>query len=222
MRRRAWCARLVQPSTIGLPGTRCSPILSRCAPREVSPAFNNAIVAMCHSAGLAPTFVEVPEPAWSTCFSPWPPVSAWRCCRRRSPSGSLPRDPLRCPRGRRSRLPQRGTDPSRCGQPRDTRVPARARHDPVGVVRRHQFPAGSPSQPHDEPSRSVGGGGLIRTLARLRADGRAARHLSLSRAQASTRPTSCPGGRTRPVWLDRFFFLWSMGAEAILGGSGVL
>jgi hypothetical protein len=43
-----------------------------------------------------------------------------------------------------------------------------------------------------------------------------------SRAQASTRPTSCPGGRTRPVWLDRFFFLWSMGAEAILGGSGVL
>jgi len=52
----------VQPSTIGLPGTRCSPILSRCAPREVSPAFNNAIVAMCHSAGLAPTFVEMPEP----------------------------------------------------------------------------------------------------------------------------------------------------------------
>jgi hypothetical protein len=27
---------------------------------------------MCHSAGLAPTFVEMPEPAWSTCFSPWP------------------------------------------------------------------------------------------------------------------------------------------------------
>jgi DNA-binding transcriptional LysR family regulator len=31
-------------------------------PREVNPPFNNAIVAMCHSAGLAPTFVEMPEP----------------------------------------------------------------------------------------------------------------------------------------------------------------
>jgi DNA-binding transcriptional LysR family regulator len=31
-------------------------------PREVNPAFNNAIVAMCHSAGFAPTFVELPEP----------------------------------------------------------------------------------------------------------------------------------------------------------------
>jgi DNA-binding transcriptional LysR family regulator len=31
-------------------------------PRETNPAFHNAIVAMCHGAGLSPTFVEIPEP----------------------------------------------------------------------------------------------------------------------------------------------------------------
>jgi len=31
-------------------------------PREANPAFTNAIVAMCHNAGLAPTFVEMAEP----------------------------------------------------------------------------------------------------------------------------------------------------------------
>jgi DNA-binding transcriptional LysR family regulator len=31
-------------------------------PRAANPAFHNAIVAMCHNAGLAPTFVEIPEP----------------------------------------------------------------------------------------------------------------------------------------------------------------
>jgi DNA-binding transcriptional LysR family regulator len=31
-------------------------------PREANPAFHNAIVAMCHDAGLAPTFVEIAEP----------------------------------------------------------------------------------------------------------------------------------------------------------------
>lgn len=31
-------------------------------PREANPAFNNAIIAMCHNAGLAPTFVEMAEP----------------------------------------------------------------------------------------------------------------------------------------------------------------
>jgi DNA-binding transcriptional LysR family regulator len=30
-------------------------------PRDVNPAFHNAIVAMCHGAGLSPTFVEVSE-----------------------------------------------------------------------------------------------------------------------------------------------------------------
>jgi hypothetical protein len=67
----------------------------------------------------------------------------------------------------------------------------------------------------------LGCGGLIRTLARLRAYGRAARHLSL-RAPRRLRDRPLPWRSTRPVWLDRFFFLWSMGAEAILGGSGVL
>jgi DNA-binding transcriptional LysR family regulator len=31
-------------------------------PREANPAFHNAVVAMCHTAGLSPTFVELPEP----------------------------------------------------------------------------------------------------------------------------------------------------------------
>jgi DNA-binding transcriptional LysR family regulator len=31
-------------------------------PREADPAFHNAVVAMCHAAGLSPTFVEIPEP----------------------------------------------------------------------------------------------------------------------------------------------------------------
>ena len=31
-------------------------------PRDANPAFHNAIVAMCHGAGLSPTFVEVSEP----------------------------------------------------------------------------------------------------------------------------------------------------------------
>ena len=31
-------------------------------PREANPAFHNAVVAMCHSAGLSPTFVELSEP----------------------------------------------------------------------------------------------------------------------------------------------------------------
>ncbi|HEX6652276.1 MAG TPA: LysR substrate-binding domain-containing protein, partial [Thermoleophilaceae bacterium] len=31
-------------------------------PREADPAFHNAVVAMCHVAGLSPTFVEIPEP----------------------------------------------------------------------------------------------------------------------------------------------------------------
>jgi DNA-binding transcriptional LysR family regulator len=31
-------------------------------PREANPAFHNAIVAMCHTAGLSPTLVEIPEP----------------------------------------------------------------------------------------------------------------------------------------------------------------
>jgi DNA-binding transcriptional LysR family regulator len=31
-------------------------------PRDANPAFHNAIVAMCHRAGLSPTFVEIPEP----------------------------------------------------------------------------------------------------------------------------------------------------------------
>jgi DNA-binding transcriptional LysR family regulator len=31
-------------------------------PREVNPAFHNAVIAMCHTAGLAPTLVETPEP----------------------------------------------------------------------------------------------------------------------------------------------------------------
>jgi DNA-binding transcriptional LysR family regulator len=31
-------------------------------PREADPAFHNVVVAMCHAAGLSPTFVELPEP----------------------------------------------------------------------------------------------------------------------------------------------------------------
>lgn len=31
-------------------------------PREADPAFHNAVVAMCHAAGLSPAFVEIPEP----------------------------------------------------------------------------------------------------------------------------------------------------------------
>jgi DNA-binding transcriptional LysR family regulator len=31
-------------------------------PREANPAFHNAIIAMCHHAGLAPRLVEIPEP----------------------------------------------------------------------------------------------------------------------------------------------------------------
>jgi DNA-binding transcriptional LysR family regulator len=31
-------------------------------PREANPAFHDAIVAMCHRSGLAPAFVEMPEP----------------------------------------------------------------------------------------------------------------------------------------------------------------
>jgi DNA-binding transcriptional LysR family regulator len=31
-------------------------------PREANPAFHNAVVAMCHAAGLSPTFVELSEP----------------------------------------------------------------------------------------------------------------------------------------------------------------
>jgi DNA-binding transcriptional LysR family regulator len=31
-------------------------------PRDANPAFHNAVVAMCHAAGLSPTFVEIPEP----------------------------------------------------------------------------------------------------------------------------------------------------------------
>jgi DNA-binding transcriptional LysR family regulator len=31
-------------------------------PRDADPAFHNAVVAMCHAAGLSPTFVELPEP----------------------------------------------------------------------------------------------------------------------------------------------------------------
>lgn len=31
-------------------------------PRDADPAFHNAVVAMCHAAGLSPTFVETPEP----------------------------------------------------------------------------------------------------------------------------------------------------------------
>jgi hypothetical protein len=151
------------------------------------------------------------------------PGSASLPSRQAKPPSAARYRPIPMPTAsRHTRSCARSPEPPGRARPTALERPSSWPHDPVGVVRRHQFPAGSPSQPHDEPSRSVGGGGLIRTLARLRADGRAARHLSLSRAQASTRPTSCPGGRTRPVWLDRFFFLWSMGAEAILGGSGVL
>jgi DNA-binding transcriptional LysR family regulator len=31
-------------------------------PREADPAFHNAVVAMCHTAGLSPTFAAIPEP----------------------------------------------------------------------------------------------------------------------------------------------------------------
>jgi DNA-binding transcriptional LysR family regulator len=31
-------------------------------PRDANPAFHNAVVAICHAAGLSPTFVEIPEP----------------------------------------------------------------------------------------------------------------------------------------------------------------
>jgi DNA-binding transcriptional LysR family regulator len=31
-------------------------------PRAVNPAFHNAVIAMCHTAGLSPTLVETPEP----------------------------------------------------------------------------------------------------------------------------------------------------------------
>ena len=31
-------------------------------PHEANPAFRNAVVAMCHAEGLAPTFIEVAEP----------------------------------------------------------------------------------------------------------------------------------------------------------------
>jgi DNA-binding transcriptional LysR family regulator len=31
-------------------------------PRDANPAFHNAVVAMCHTAGLSPTLVEIPEP----------------------------------------------------------------------------------------------------------------------------------------------------------------
>jgi DNA-binding transcriptional LysR family regulator len=31
-------------------------------PRDANPAFHNAVVAMCHAAGLSPTFGEIPEP----------------------------------------------------------------------------------------------------------------------------------------------------------------
>ena len=35
-------------------------------------------------------FVETRNPAWSTCYSRWPPVPASPCYRKRSPSASLP------------------------------------------------------------------------------------------------------------------------------------
>ena len=31
-------------------------------PRDADPAFHNAVAAICHAAGLSPTFVEIPEP----------------------------------------------------------------------------------------------------------------------------------------------------------------
>jgi DNA-binding transcriptional LysR family regulator len=31
-------------------------------PRDADPAFHNAVVAICHAAGLSPTFIEIPEP----------------------------------------------------------------------------------------------------------------------------------------------------------------
>ena len=53
-------------------------------PREANPAFHNAVVAMCHDAGLSPTFVEPAESrAWSMSSSPSPRAPASRCFPRR-------------------------------------------------------------------------------------------------------------------------------------------
>jgi DNA-binding transcriptional LysR family regulator len=52
-------ARAVDP-TIAL--ERLAPERLVLLPREANPAFHNAIVALCHRAGLSPTFVEMSEP----------------------------------------------------------------------------------------------------------------------------------------------------------------
>ena len=48
------------------------------------------MVAICRSAALSPMFAEMRDPAWSACYSRWPPVPASPCYRKRSPSASLP------------------------------------------------------------------------------------------------------------------------------------
>jgi hypothetical protein len=52
-------ARAIDP-TIAL--ERLAPERLVLLPREANPAFHNAIVALCHRAGLSPTFVEMSEP----------------------------------------------------------------------------------------------------------------------------------------------------------------
>jgi DNA-binding transcriptional LysR family regulator len=47
-------------STIAL--ERLAPERLVVLPRAADPAFHNAVVALCHGAGLSPTFVEIPEP----------------------------------------------------------------------------------------------------------------------------------------------------------------
>jgi hypothetical protein len=48
------------------------------------------MVAMCHSAGPSPMFVDMRNPAWSTCYSRWPPVPASPATGNCHRSASLP------------------------------------------------------------------------------------------------------------------------------------
>ena len=48
-------------------------------PETPTPYSATAMVAMCHSAGLSPMFVDMRNPAWRACYSRWPPVPASPC-----------------------------------------------------------------------------------------------------------------------------------------------
>ncbi len=167
------------------------------------------MVAMCHSAGLSPMFVDMRDPAWSACYSRWPPVPSLPCYRKRSPE-RFAAPGIRCPRGKRGRVPHRGTYPSRRGQPRDTRLPERARpepqatalstalerpsswpHDLVGTVRRPAFHSAGVADAVATPA-SPGANASLRAPIRWP-------HVGTTRASRLAQPTRpCARSRTTP------------------------